>query len=138
MARVIRAGVVPLAVCLLAACGSDRASARPELGIEDPWVRSVVATDEATNTAAYLTIRNTGGAADRLIAARTDVARMTEVHRTTIDSTGLARMNRVEAIDLQPGAEIRLETGSYHLMLMGITRSLAVGDTVRLSRSRPR
>ena len=118
---------------LSAACGPDSAPARPELTVEDAWVRSVVAAETAANTAAYLTIRNTGGAADRLIGARTDVAGMTEIHRTTIDSTGLARMNRVDAIDLQPAAEVQLEPGSYHLMLMGVTRSLPVGDTVALA-----
>jgi copper(I)-binding protein len=125
-----------LAACLLVtACGSDSGRVAPQVVVEDVWVRAVVvaeAPESSVNSAAYLTVRNLGRAPDRLVGARFDIARAVEIHRTTIDSTGLASMARVEAIDLQPGAEIRLETGSYHLMLMGITRSLAVGDTVRL------
>jgi len=133
--RTVSVGLALAACLLLTACGSDRGRAAPQVVVEDAWVRAVVVTaglESSVNSAAYLTVRHVGQAADRLVGARTEVARMTEIHRTTIDSTGLARMARVEAIDLEPGAEVRLEPGSYHLMLMGVTQSLPEGDTVNL------
>jgi len=125
-----------LAACpLVIACGSDRGRAAPQVVVEDVWVRAVVvaqARESSVNSAAYLTIRNLGRAPDRLVGARSDIARAVEIHQTTIDSTGLARMRPVAAIELLAGAEVHLEPGSYHVMLMGVARTLAEGDSVRL------
>lgn len=73
-----------------------------------------------------------GAEADRLVAADTDVAQAVEFHQTTIDDKGLATMKPLAAIELPPNSEIRVEPGSYHLMLVAITRELKVGDTVML------
>jgi copper(I)-binding protein len=115
-------------VALFTACG-EAAPPRPEIGVEDAWIRAVAGPD--ANTAAYMTLRNTGGAPDRLIGARSAVSRMTELHRTTIDEAGLARMGKVEALDLPAGGAAVLEPGGYHLMLMG-AGPLVEGDTVHL------
>ncbi len=44
----------------------------------------------------------------------------------------MALMGRVEGLDLAAGAIVVLEPGSYHLMLMGVTRNLTEGETVSL------
>ncbi len=44
----------------------------------------------------------------------------------------MALMGRVEGLDLAIGDTVVLEPGSYHLMLMGVTRSLTEGETVSL------
>lgn len=110
--------------------GCADAMPRPDVRVEGPWVRAVTGAD--ANTAAYLTLHNTGSAPDRLLGARSDAAQATELHRTTIDEAGLARMGRVEAVDIPRGDSVVLEPGGYHLMLMG-AGPLAEGDTVRLS-----
>jgi len=133
--RTVSVGLPLAASLLLTACESDRGGGAPQVVVEDAWVRAVVvaeALESSVNSAAYLTVRNFGQAADRLVGARSDIARAVEIHRTTIDSTGLARMRPVEAIELAAGGEVRLEPGSYHLMLMGVTRTLLKGDTVSL------
>ena len=84
------------------------------------------------NSAAYMILRNVGNAPERLTGAGSGAARIAELHRTTIDPQGMARMGRVAAIDLAPGGEARLEPGGYHLMLMGVSRTLSEGDTVKL------
>jgi copper(I)-binding protein len=114
---------------LLAACG-ESTTPRADVRVEGAWVRAVVGPD--ANTAAYMTLHNGGTAADRLMGARSEVAGMTELHRTTIDSTGLARMGKVEAVDLPAGATVQLEPGGYHLMLMGVG-SLQEGDTIGIT-----
>jgi copper(I)-binding protein len=113
----------------LVGCG-ESAPPRPDVRVEGAWVRATSGT--AANSAAYMSLRNEGGAPDRLIGARADFARGTELHRTTIDESGLARMGRVEGLEVPQGQAVALEPGGYHLMLMGV-ESLVEGDTVTLT-----
>jgi copper(I)-binding protein len=132
MVRRTRGGVLATilgAVLFLAAC-AETAPPRPEIQAEDAWVRAVAGPD--ANTAAYMVLRNTGGVPDRLVGARVGAARMTELHRTTIDEAGLARMGHVEGLDVPAGGAAVLEPGGYHLMLMGVG-ALAEGDTVHIT-----
>jgi copper(I)-binding protein len=103
---------------------------RPDVQVEGAWVRAVAGPD--VNTAAYMTLRNTGAAPDRLTGARSDAARMTQLHRTTIDETGLARMGEVEGLDLPAGGSVALEPGGYHLMLIAVG-PLVAGDTIEIT-----
>jgi copper(I)-binding protein len=114
---------------ILAAC-AESAPPRPDVHVEGAWVRAVVGPD--ANSAAYMTLHNSGTVPDRLVGGRSEAARMTELHRTTIDSAGLARMGRVEALDLPAGGTALLEPGGYHLMLMGVG-TLVEGDTIQLT-----
>jgi copper(I)-binding protein len=116
-------------ILALSAC-TESAPPRPDIQVEEAWVRAVDGLN--ANTAAYMTLRNTGNAPDRLTGVRAEMARMTGIHRTTIDERGLARMTEVEALDLPAGGAAVLEPGGYHLMLMGVD-SLTVGDTVRIT-----
>ena len=80
----------------LAACGKS-ATPRADVRVEGAWVRAVVGPD--ANTAAYMTLHNGGTAADRLLGARSEVAGMAELHRTTIDSAGSVGHHANMAID---------------------------------------
>lgn len=128
-----RAGVI-LGSVVLAACGgtSERG---PDLAIREARVRPVAVSDvggSPVHSAAYLTIRNRGGADDRLLGAGFAGARRVEMHETRVSPEGLATMRPVESIEIPAGEEIRLEPGGLHLMLMGLESSLVSGDTVHL------
>lgn len=116
-------------VLVLSAC-TESAPPQPDIQVEEAWVRAVAGTN--VNTAAYMTLRNAGNAPDRLIGARSDIARMTGIHRTTIDESGLARMGEVDGLDLPAGGAALLEPGGFHVMLMGVG-SLVEGDTVEIT-----
>ncbi len=122
--------VTVAAVALSVAACAESAPPRPDIQVEDAWVRAVAGPDG--NTAAYMTLRNMGDVPDRLTGARAEVARMTGLHRTTIESTGLARMGKVDALDLPAKGTVVLEPGGYHLMLMGVG-PVAEGDTVEIT-----
>ena len=123
--------VMASALALLpAACGEKGVTPGPDVRVDGAWVRAVAGSD--ANTAAYMVLRNAGSAPDRLTGAQSAAARATELHRTTIDEAGLARMGKVEALDLLAGGSVVMEPGGFHFMLMGITRTLSEGDTVRL------
>jgi hypothetical protein len=85
--------------------------------------------------AAYLaTLENRGTRADRLLGAASPIAERIELHASDIDAAGVMRMRRLEAIDLAPGAAVRLRPGrGAHLMLLGLKQPLKVGDSFPLT-----
>lgn len=84
-----------------------------------------------SNSAAYMTIRNTG-AADNLIAASTDVAGKVELHTVTADGD-VMKMEQVEKIEVPANGEAVLKPGGFHIMLLEIKQDLKVGDTLDLT-----
>jgi copper(I)-binding protein len=148
-------------VAVLAACGSN--SANSGIEIQDPWVRAVGAMDMSaedsgmgTGTmvanngdmsteetmgsmigstgAAFMTIKNTGKEADKLVAANSDVADAVEIHISEMKDDVMT-MRQVDGVDVPAGGEAVLKPGSYHIMLIGLKRELSVGEKVDLTLS---
>ena len=126
--------VIPVIVFVLAgAAGALRSEARAyESGpviVSHPWARATA--PGARTGAAYLKIESAPGAKDRLIGARSPVAEAVEVHATTI-TDGIARMRRVETIEIAPDRPADLAPGGAHLMLVGLKSPLKEGDAFPL------
>ncbi len=81
------------------------------------------------NTAMYFTATNQTDQADRLIAVRTDVANRVELHISSMSDDGVMTMNRQTDFSVDAGADLVLEPGGRHLMLLDVD-ILEVGDTV--------
>lgn len=96
------------------------------LRISAPWTRAMRAGGTG---AGFMTIRNTGSAPDRLVAARSPAAGVMELH-THIRDGDVMRMRAVTAIDLPAGQEVRLAPGGLHLMLIGLVQALEPGARV--------
>jgi periplasmic copper chaperone A len=84
------------------------------------------------NGVAYLTVRNTGDSADRLLSIDTDVAETVELHES-IQQNGAMSMEPVEGIEIPAGSAAVLEPGGLHAMLLNVEGDLAQGDTVDLT-----
>lgn len=100
-----------------------------DLTASSPWARAT--PQGAKNGAAYLSLRNTGSQDDALLAARGDVAERIELH-THINDNGVMKMRQVADIPLKAGQTTELKPGSYHIMLIGLTRPLVSGETIPL------
>jgi copper(I)-binding protein len=125
---------VLLAGLLFGACSSAGASTAPSSGsvtVTDAWARATAVVDRPGG--AYLVIHNDSGRADALTGASSPAAASVEVHETTMQSGGMMGMHAIPRLDVPAGATVRLEPGGYHLMLMGLAKPLAVGDTVELT-----
>jgi copper(I)-binding protein len=84
-------------------------------------------------SAVYMTIANGGGADDRLLSASSDAAETVELHETTM-TDNVMRMAPVEGGILVPArGRAELKPAGLHVMLIGLTRDLKAGDTVRLT-----
>jgi len=95
--------------------------------IERPWSRAT----PVKVGGAYMTLRNTGAAPDRLIKVASPAAEKAEIHETKIEG-GTAMMRAVGALELKPGATVELKPGGLHLMLMGLERPLKEGESLKL------
>lgn len=78
--------------------------------------------------AGYMGISNEGDQADRLIGVEVGFAAQAMLHTTEFSADGVASMKHVEALEIPAGDTVVLEPGGYHIMLMGLTRPLNVGD----------
>ena len=104
--------------------------------LEKPWVRRAPAMPDArpgaeSTAAGYVTLLNRGPDRDALVAASADVAARVELHETR-NMSGMM-MERVDKVELAPGARVELKPGSYHLMLIGLKRALTPGQSVTLT-----
>ncbi|WP_299151146.1 copper chaperone PCu(A)C [uncultured Tateyamaria sp.] len=91
--------------------------------IMDPYARA--ASPAAKSGAAFMVIHNTSDQDDRLIAARTDVAKRVELHTHIETGDGVMQMTEIEGgIDLPAGATHHMMRGADHVMLMGLNGSL--------------
>ena len=83
--------------------------------------------------AAYVSIANHGDAADRLIAAKTVVARRVEIHSMEMDN-GVMRMRAVDGgLPIAAGEAVHLAPGGLHIMLMGLTTQLAADSQHKIT-----
>ena len=105
-------------------------AAAPGLGVSHPWIR---ATPPGAMTAAgYLTLSNNGTTADRLMGGSTGAARNVTIHQT-VTSDDRVRMSATPSLAIRPGRAIPFKPGGYHLMLVGLTAPLTVGQVVKVT-----
>jgi copper(I)-binding protein len=97
--------------------------------VRDAWARATA--PGMSVGAVYLTLRG-GAKPDRLIAAATARASMTQIHVVT-EVDGMARMRETEAVAVPAGKDVRLAPQGTHLMLMGLERPLVAGERFVLS-----
>lgn len=82
------------------------------------------------NSAAYLSLGNGGEAMD-LVSVRTDVAKEAQLHRL-IEDNGMMKMRQADKFILPSKGKLTLSETGNHIMLIGLNRTLDVGDTVDL------
>jgi copper(I)-binding protein len=117
---------------LLAALAWPAAAQQFQFGpllIEHPWSRATASG--MPMGVAYLSITNTGTAADVLLAASTPAAARVEMHQTTI-TEGVARMRPLSEIAIAAGSTVKIEPGGIHLMLVDLKAPLERGRQIPL------
>lgn len=121
-----RLAVVVLLVVLAACSGAPASPALPT--ISDAWARPGAA---GAQSAAYMTITG-AGQDDALISVSSAGAATAELHEATTDAEGMMGMRPIERLDVPGAGAVTLKPGGFHVMLMGLSAELAVGDTLAL------
>ena len=99
--------------------------------------------------AAYMVIENTGSAADFLVGGSSDIAKAVEVHETVAIpaesaapmaspagmGTGgsMMGMQKMDRLEIPAGGSVELKPGSYHIMLIDLTRELKAGEKIDIT-----
>ncbi len=140
----IRVFVVLWSGLLLAGC--RQSSPDPAISIAEVWSRPVMvahdsranhggdsamagASHSGMNGVVYLILKNEGGASDRLLRAQTEVCAVTEIHRTTMKGDRMSMQQVTGGIEIPAHGRVEFKPKDYHIMLMGLKRSLAVDDS---------
>lgn len=127
-------GIALICLLLLSSCYTDRS---PSIEVQDPWVRLVGMMDTNSeedmglNSAAYMTLKNSGKVSDKLLRVDSDVAQAVELHVSEMKD-GVMRMHPVEFIEVPAQSSVELQPGGLHIMLIGVKKELGVGDSVLL------
>ena len=115
-------------------CSSDEGSWRSANGeiavsrVAAPAPANVGSPDSAT-MAVYATIANIGTSADTLVSVTAPAARRAELHET-MDHGGTQMMMPAPLFVIPADGVARLQPGRTHVMLTGLTRTFAPGDTM--------
>ena len=123
--------------------GCKNTPEQPEIQIEDVWSRPVIVKKTTRNDdfeknksytgAVYLKINNTGGQPDKLLAAKSDICEVTEIHQTKIEN-GVMQMIMVEdGLEIPAKGLVEFKTGGHHIMLIGLKESLEPGKHFEIS-----
>ncbi|CAA2142448.1 copper chaperone PCu(A)C [Hyphomicrobium sp. ghe19] len=94
-----------------------------------PWTRAT--PEGATVGAGYLTITNNGKETDRLTGGAFEGADHVEIHEMKMDGDKMTMRQLKDGIEIRPGATVKFNPGSYHLMLMGLKNPIAKGPNIK-------
>lgn len=138
MIRPLLAAAALSGTILLAACNPAPEAEAPTtsgaatgIAISAAWSRETAAGQNAGG--AFMTIANTGTAADRLTGGSTPVAGRVEIHTMSMDG-GVMRMRPLaDGLEIPAGGSVTLKPGSFHIMLMDLKAPLKAGDRVPLT-----
>lgn len=96
------------------------------LEISHPTVRAT--PPNAPVSGGYLTIKNTGSDADRLIGGSAAFAGKVEVHEMKMDGD-VMKMREVEGgLEIPAGGEVVLKPGGLHIMFMKLSERMTEGE----------
>jgi periplasmic copper chaperone A len=104
----------------------------PSLKVTQAWIQAVPGT--VSDTAAFMTLTNSGKSVLRLVGAATPIAGLVHPMITTTKGKGkMMGMESTPALEIPPGGTLVLAPGGNHLMIMGLKRALKTGETVPLT-----
>ncbi len=119
-----------LALPLLLCAGLLQAQETRSVQIDKAVARATVG--KQANGAAFLQIDNKG-ADDVLLSASSPAAAKVEIHTMTMEGD-VMKMRALPQLELKAGQKLEMKPGSgAHIMLMGLKKSLAVGDKFPLT-----
>ncbi len=112
--------VPALAVLTLASA----AHAAPQ--VQGAWSRPAAV---GTTGAGFMTLSNPTARADALVSVETAAARDVHIHQSIV-SGGVSSMKMLASVAVPAKGGVTFAPGGYHLMFVGLTRALKVGDAL--------
>lgn len=57
---------------------------------------------------------------------------MVHIHEVSTDAAGMTGMHPIDHLDIHADETVRLEPGSHHFMVIGLSEELTAGGTIQL------
>ncbi len=108
---------------------ADGTNQETSLVIEDAWIAEAPPVSKVM--VAYMTFKNTGAEAIKIIHAESDLYSSIEFHETIHDN-GMVRMIRHDNLNIPANNKLELKRGGHHLMLFNPGKRLTTGNTVNI------
>ena len=100
------------------------------LEVDDAWIAEAPPVSKVL--AAYMEIENETDQDRKAIAMQCEVFERVEFHRST-EKDGIARMERLDVLNIGAKSELELKPGGFHVMLFNPERRLRAGDKTACS-----
>ncbi|MTI15579.1 copper chaperone PCu(A)C [Sansalvadorimonas verongulae] len=107
--------------------GGANAAPVDNILVTEPRVRAM--PPGSPNTAAYLTIKNLGRTDIALEKVVSPISHHTMLH-DTVKKDGKMSMVHQMSITIPAGKRVKFKPGGLHIMVMGLSKSLTIGDMV--------
>jgi hypothetical protein len=85
----------------------------------------------AAAMAGYMTIENPGDSPRRITAINSVDFAEVQIHRSILEK-GIARMERMDSLAVEPGSRLELKPGGIHLMLLEPVHDFETGEIILL------
>lgn len=108
-----------------------QATGAGSIAVEQPWARATPAG--AQTGAAYMTLVNKSGSADRLTGASSDMAATLQIHEMAVVNGVMQMRQLTQGLPIPAGGTVVLKPGSYHVMLIGLKKPLTAGESFPLT-----
>ena len=129
MFRRFRAAAIVSALLLVApALAHNGVVHHGPLNISVPFTRATL--PNAPVAGGYLTIENTGDAADRLVSATSPAAGTVQLHQMKMEGDVMKMSPLADGITIEAGQTVALEPGGLHMMFLGLTQPFVEGESV--------
>ena len=113
------------ALALTLAVATQAVAAASPLTVSGAWSRPAVA---GTNGVGYLSIAN-AGRPDALVKVESPLAARVEMHSSSM-AGGVMSMKPETRVAVPTGGQAAFAPGGYHLMLIGLTKTVKAGDQI--------
>lgn len=120
-----------LRILLGAALVCSTATAMADVVGSAGWSRATV--PGAKEAVGYLVLTNQGDEERSLLKITSTVSDRVTIHRSSVDSQGIARMWPVAKLALQPGETVTFQPNGLHVMFTELTKGFKAGDKVPLT-----
>lgn len=125
------------AALALAGCSSDSGSTdestAPASGAEVTVSDAYIAQPASDTSAMFGLVSNTGSESVRIIGGSAPDVAMVQVHEFVKQENTEVMQEVPDGLEVPAGGSVELKPGSYHVMLMDVTKDWAVGDEITVT-----
>lgn len=100
-----------------------------QVTVSDAWARATVPAQKATGAFMQITSKTDA----RVVAARSPLAGVVELHEMAMDKDVMSMRALVNGLVLPAGKAVELKPGGLHVMLMDLKQQVKDGDAVPLT-----